>query len=239
MARINCMGRSNTGRLNVLACLASGAVLLALAPAPAEWGGVSPAVAQQRMAVRADFRTALGPYGAWHHNRRFGDVWVPANRRQNWRPYTVGHWVYTETYGWYWVENTEEADWGWVTYHYGRWYLDPDDGWIWISGDEWSPGWVNWRYGDQVIGWAPLAPAEVVVEVEERAEFWVFMNGRDFAAPRFDQVLLPPQQASAFFQRTALVNRPVELRDRHFAVNPGIRRRLRPRRSAGHCVPLT
>jgi hypothetical protein len=34
--------------------------------------------------------------------------------------------------------------------------------------------------------------------------------------------LLPPQQASVLFQHTALVNRPVELRDRHFAVNPGI-----------------
>ena len=202
-----------------MACFALGAVLVAV---PGGWDGIGPAAAQQRVSVAADFHGALAPYGAWHHNRRFGEVWVPASRRQNWRPYTVGHWVYTETYGWYWVEDIEEADWGWITYHYGRWYLDPDDGWVWITGDEWSPGWVDWRYGEQVIGWAPLAPAEVAVEVEERPEFWVFARGPDFMAPRLDRVLLPAQEARNDFQRTALVNRPVELRDRHFAVNPGI-----------------
>jgi hypothetical protein len=202
-----------------MACFAWGAVLVAV---PGGWDGIGPAAAQQRVSVAADFRGALEPYGAWHHNRRFGEVWVPASRRVNWRPYTVGHWVYTETYGWYWVEDIEEADWGWITYHYGRWYLDPDDGWIWIMGDEWSPGWVDWRYGEQVIGWAPLAPAGVAVEVEERPEFWAFARGRDFVAPRLDRVLLAPQEARNDFQRTALVNRPVELRDRHFAVNPGI-----------------
>jgi hypothetical protein len=118
--------------------------------------------------------------------------------------------------------NVDEASWGWITYHYGRWYLDGDDGWVWISGDEWSPGWVDWRYGDQVIGWAPLAPEDVMDLVEERPEFWVFMNGRDFAAPRVDLAMLPPREASVVFGDTALVNRPVELRDRHFAVNPGI-----------------
>ena len=121
--------------------------------------------------------------------------------------------------GW---EDVDEANWGWITYHYGRWYLDADDGWVWISGDEWSPGWVDWRYGDQVIGWAPLAPEDVMDLVEERPEFWVFMNGRDFTAPRVDLVMLPPREASVVFGDTALVNRPVELRDRHFAVNPGI-----------------
>ena len=217
MARIS--SRMTASRAGVMACFALGAVLVAV---PGGWDGIGPAAAQQRVSVAADFRGALAPYGAWHHNRRFGEVWVPASRRLNWRPYTVGHWVYTETYGWYWVEDVEEADWGWITYHYGRWYLDPDDGWIWITGDEWSPGWVDWRYGEQVIGWAPLAPAEVAVEVEERPEFWVFARGPDFMAPRLDRVLLPPLEARNDFQRTALVNRPVELRDRHFAVNPGI-----------------
>jgi hypothetical protein len=167
--------------------------------------------------------------------KRHAGKWVPASRRLNWRPYTVGHWVYTEIYGWYWVEDVEEADWGWITYHYGRWYLDPDDGWIWITGDEWSPGWVDWRYGEQVIGWAPMAPAEVVFEVEERPEFWVFARGPDFLAPRLDRVLLPAQEARNDFQRTALVNRTVELRDRHFAVNPGISAAFAAAALAGRC----
>ena len=50
----------------------------------------------------------------------------------------------------------------------------------------------------------------------------MFARGPDFLAPRLDWVLLPTQEARNDFQRTALVNRPVELRDRHFAVNPGI-----------------
>src|SRR5215468_5983796 len=155
MARIS--SRMTASRAGVMACFALGAVLVAV---PGGWDGIGPAAAQQRVSVAA------------------------ASRRLNWRPYTVGHWVYTETYGWYWVEDVEEADWGWITYHYGRWYLDPDDGWIWITGDEWSPGWVDWRYGEQVIGWAPLAPAEVAVEVEDRPDFWVFARGPDFMAPR-------------------------------------------------------
>jgi hypothetical protein len=215
MARIN----SRRARSRVLAGFAFGALLMAV---PIGWGGMSPAAAQQRVSVSAQVRSALAPFGAWHHNRRYGDVWMPASRRQNWRPYTVGHWVYTEAYGWYWVEDADEADWGWITYHYGRWYLDADDGWVWISGDEWSPGWVDWRYGDRVIGWAPLAPEDAMDLVEERPEFWVFINGRDFAAPRVDLAMLPPREASMLFGNTALVNRPVELRDRHFAVNPGI-----------------
>ena len=41
------------------------------------------------------------------------------------------------------VEDTQEADWGWIAYHYGHWYRDPDFGWFWIPGDEWAPAWVD------------------------------------------------------------------------------------------------
>ena len=98
---------------------------------------ISPAAAQEVVSVSVEFHIALEPFGAWHHHARFGEVWVPAYRPAGWRPYTVGHWVYTETYGWYWIEDSDEADWGWITYHYGRWYDDPDEGWVWIAGDDW------------------------------------------------------------------------------------------------------
>jgi hypothetical protein len=185
---------------------------------------VTPAHAQASVSVGADFRVALDPYGGWRHHRRFGDVWVPANRSRDWRPYTVGHWVYTDDYGWYWVADDQEADWGWITYHYGRWYRDADYGWFWIANDVWGPAWVDWRYGDQYVGWAPEPPDEVVVEVQDEPAYWSFVGAGDLIAPSIATVLLPFDRRAEFFRRTALVNRPVMMRgpDRHFAVNPGI-----------------
>ena len=185
---------------------------------------MTPAHAQASVSVGADFRVALEPYGGWRHHRRFGDVWVPASRQRDWRPYTVGHWVYTDDYGWYWVTDDQEADWGWITYHYGRWYRDADYGWCWIANDVWGPAWVDWRYGDQYVGWAPEPPDEVVVEVQDEPVYWSFVTAGDLIAPSIATVLLPFDRRAEFFRRTALVNRPVMMRgpDRHFAVNPGI-----------------
>ena len=73
-----------------------------------------------------------------------------------------GRWVYTEEWGWYWVSDEEEADWGWVAFHYGRWAHDRRLGWFWVPGDEWAPAWVDWRRGDDYVGWAPLPPDEVM-----------------------------------------------------------------------------
>jgi hypothetical protein len=47
---------------------------------------------------------------------------------------------------------------GWITYHYGRWYYDNYYGWVWMPDDVWAPAWVEWRYDDDYIGWAPLPP---------------------------------------------------------------------------------
>ncbi len=84
---------------------------------------VNPAAAQA-VSLSVEFRTALEPYGAWQHHRRWGEVWIPSRVARDWRPYTVGHWVYSQDYGWYWVSDDAEADWGLVTYHYGRWVTD-------------------------------------------------------------------------------------------------------------------
>ena len=56
----------------------------------------------------------------------------------DWRPYQYGHWVYTDEWGWYWVSDDVEADWGWVVYHYGRWAFERGFGWFWVPGDEWA-----------------------------------------------------------------------------------------------------
>jgi hypothetical protein len=182
---------------------------------------VIPAAAQE-VSLSAEFRTALEPYGAWQHHRRWGDVWIPSGVAGNWRPYTVGHWVYSQDYGWYWAPDGQEADWGLVTYHYGRWVEDDQLGWMWIPGTEWGPGWVLWRHGKQHVGWAPLPPDEVSAEFRETPQFWVFVRERDLVAPRITEVILPPQEREVFFRDTVVVNRTVVLQDRRFGVNPGI-----------------
>jgi hypothetical protein len=194
----------------------------ALVSAPQQWSPIASAAAQERASFHADFRAALEPFGAWHHHARLGDVWVPGHRSRAWRPYTAGHWVYTDDYGWYWVEDTQETDWGWVTYHYGHWYRDPEFGWCWIPGDEWAPAWVDWRQGDDYVGWAPAPPNDFAVEVDDDPGFWSFVTINNFVAPSIVAVLLP--QPQIFFSRTFIVNRNVIVSDRgpRFAVNPGI-----------------
>ena len=182
---------------------------------------VVPAAAQA-VSLSVEFRTALEPYGAWQHHRRWGEVWIPSPVARDWRPYTVGHWVYSQDYGWYWVSDDAEADWGLVTYHYGRWVTDDQFGWMWIPGTEWGPGWVQWRHGRQHVGWAPLPPDEVIVEYREAPQFWIFVRERDLVAPRITEVILPLQEREVFFRDTVVVNRSVVLQDRRFGVNPGI-----------------
>jgi hypothetical protein len=203
----------------VLAGLAGGVCLL---NTPSRPSLVSPAAAQDIVSIAVEFHIALEPFGTWRHHARFGEVWIPDHRPAGWRPYTVGHWVCTETYGWYWIEDSDESDWGWITYHYGRWYDDPDDGWIWIVDDVWSPAWIEWREGDDVVGWAPLPPDPVIVELDARPECWIFVRVTDFVAPRIDTVVLPVHESVVYLQRTTVVNRTVVVNDRHLAVNPGI-----------------
>src|SRR4051812_43900920 len=100
------------------------------------------------------FYDDLAPYGSWV---RYEDayVFVPSRVRHGWRPYTIGHWVYTRRYGWLWVSN---EPFGWAAYHYGRWGFSPDIGWYWIPGRRWAPAWVYWRRSRGYVVWAPLPP---------------------------------------------------------------------------------
>ena len=104
----------------------------------------------------ATFYRKLEPYGDWIETGDYGYVWQPreAERPERWRPYTNGHWVYTDA-GWTWVSDER---FGWATYHYGRWARLRGIGWVWVPGDEWAPAWVSWRKSDEYVGWAPLPP---------------------------------------------------------------------------------
>src|SRR6267154_2482750 len=66
----------------------------------------------------AEFYDALAPHGTWFVAPGRGWVWQPnpAEVGSDFRPYTQGHWLYTDV-GWTWVSNYE---WGWAPFHYGR-----------------------------------------------------------------------------------------------------------------------
>lgn len=185
----------------------------------------------QQVTISAEFRTALDPHGSWKQHKRWGEVWIPSNRPRDWRPYTVGRWAYTNDYGWYWRTADREAAWGEIVHHYGRWVLDADLGWVWVPGDIWGPAWVSWRRGEpregkhrHVVGWAPLPPEEVVVEIRDEPRYWTFVPARAVAAADIiADVLLPPQPV--LLQRTVIVHRTVVVRKggATFAVSAGIR----------------
>ncbi len=100
------------------------------------------------------FYSALAPYGTWIEINGGLTVWRPYNVRAGWIPYTVGQWIWTAD-GWYW--NSYEP-FGYIVFHYGRWYYDDYYGWIWTPDYNWAPAWVQWRYDNNYIGWAPLPP---------------------------------------------------------------------------------
>jgi uncharacterized protein YraI len=103
---------------------------------------------------RATFYDRLTPYGNWIWLQ--GQyVWVPRNVGPQWRPYTVGRWVYTDRYGWMW---SSREPFGWATYHYGRWGYSNRVGWFWVPGNRWAPAWVSWRQSNDYLAWAPLPP---------------------------------------------------------------------------------
>jgi hypothetical protein len=184
-------------------------------------GSLWSARAQDEMSF--EFRDILGGDGHWTSHPRWGEVWIPAPISGDWRPYLLGHWAYTEEWGWYWVADEE---WGWITYHYGRWVLDRDFGlgWMWVPGSEWSPAWVSWRQGDEVIGWAPMPPDEIYADVQDDPDFWVFVPASDMIAPAIAVVVLPAPQAAVFVSQTVIINQTTVIQgnSRAIAVNPGV-----------------
>jgi len=204
--------RARVARLPVRALLMLALVFLPAASADLLW---SPAQAQEV----ADVHAALEGYGQWVQHPRWGEVWIPTQVSPDWQPYRLGHWVYTDEWGWYW---DSEEDFGWITYHYGRWVLDRGLGWIWIPSREWGPAWVDWRQGDNFVGWAPLPPDEYLDEDYETPDTFLFVRAGELLAPQIYLVVLPPRERFTYYNRSFLVNRSVFLRGGRIAVNPGV-----------------
>ncbi|MGD1006141.1 MAG: DUF6600 domain-containing protein [Ignavibacteriaceae bacterium] len=135
-----------------------------------------------------DFYASLSPYGTWIELNNGLTVWHPLHVRRDWSPYKYGHWIWTDD-GWYW---DSDEPYGAIVYHYGRWYNDGYYGWIWVPDHVWAPAWVEWRYNDNYIGWAPLAPyasfsigtgIRFTRAYETPISFWHFVDYRHMCDP--------------------------------------------------------
>ncbi len=169
------------------------------------------------------FHEQLQPYGRWVQREGADDVWVP-NVERGWRPYTTGHWAYTDQ-GWAWVA---DEPWGWAAFHYGRWDYDQELGWAWTPGTVWAPAWVAWRSGGGYLGWAPL-PSSIAFSDEEglglgaavlTAGFFTFVAEQNILYPRVATVILPSTRNVIIVENTTNITR-YEVSD-HRVFNRGI-----------------
>lgn len=153
------------------------------------------------------FYSSLDPHGEWITVDAGLYAWRPMHVETGWRPYQFGRWVWTDD-GWYW--DTEEP-WGWATYHYGRWYFDDYYGWLWIPGYDWAPAWVEWRYGGDYVGWAPLGPYAVYngsygIHYSRHwvtpYHYWSFVNCRHMMHHNINRYVYRSEDNTRFIGRT-------------------------------------
>lgn len=153
------------------------------------------------------FYSSLAPYGNWIEISGGVTVWRPENINSSWQPYREGYWIWTND-GWYWESN---EPFGYITYHYGRWYYDDYYGWIWVPDNQWAPAWVEWRYDDDYIGWAPLPPyagfsisfgINFTTNYYSPFSHWHFVKYRHFCDPYAYRYYVPSRDVYRFYNRT-------------------------------------
>ncbi|MFZ0453415.1 MAG: DUF6600 domain-containing protein [Ignavibacteriaceae bacterium] len=153
------------------------------------------------------FYTNLAPYGSWIELNYGVNVWRPNIMQRDWSPYQDGQWIWTND-GWYW---DSYEPFGWITYHYGRWYYDDYYGWIWVPDDQWAPAWVEWRYDNDYIGWAPLPPYanfSISMGIHFSINFitpyshWHFVRYNHFCNPHISNYYIGHTYVNNFFSRT-------------------------------------
>jgi len=170
------------------------------------------------------FYDRLSPYGNWVDLNPYGYVWTPRHMGYRWRPYSDGHWVWTD-YGWTWIADEE---WGDIPFHYGRWGWDNYIGWYWVPGTVWGPAWVTWRSNDQYMGWAPLPPGvEFSAGVNFNSlsmniplNFWIFIQGPHFQDQELNPYVLPFERNQTIVNYTTIYNNIYVRNDR--IINEGI-----------------
>jgi hypothetical protein len=210
------LGKCRSHLVAALACAAFvGFVGL---PIPASQLGLGGTAASAEESIDINyFYDKLAPHGQWIEHPRFGYVWLPQNVSEDWRPYTVGHWVNTKKYGWYWES---EEPFAWAVYHYGRWSYDTELGWFWVPGTIWAPAWVEWRYPKKAskkgyVGWAPVGPQRsgYAYGVEDDyeppiAEAWVFVEPEYIIAEDVYVYAVPVADIDVDYIETTIVYQP-------------------------------
>jgi hypothetical protein len=159
------------------------------------------------------FYTRLEPYGEWFETNDYGYVFQPRQAQsRSWRPYTSGHWVYTDV-GWTWIS---DEPFGWAAYHYGRWTRLRDVGWVWVPGEQWAPAWVSWRKSNDYVGWAPLPP-EAHFDQRTGIHNWsdnyydigpdqyCFVATREFGSQKIDSAVVPSERNLTIVNQTTNV----------------------------------
>jgi len=179
------------------------------------------------------FYSSLSPYGEWIELQDGVNAWHPYNIPQNWKPYSIGRWNWTNN-GWYW---DSDEPFGWATYHYGRWYNDENYGWIWVPDYTWGPAWVEWRYDNNCIGWAPLPPyasfsfnlgIHFSLGWHSHYNYWNFVNYGHFCDLHINRFFIDERRVSRFFEHTRYRTNYFSERDR--IINGGIDRSVIERR---------
>ena len=91
-----------------------------------------------------------------------------------------------------------------------------DYGWFWVPGDTWAPAWVQWRYSDDYVGWAPIGPGRrgyaygVPVNYDPPiAESWVFVQPRYMTSRAISHYALPIGGLGVAFFGATHVYRPI------------------------------
>ncbi|MBI2418228.1 MAG: hypothetical protein HYV28_10080 [Ignavibacteriales bacterium] len=172
------------------------------------------------------FYSRLTPYGDWIELDRGVTVWRPVNVSPRWSPYMRGSWIWTDC-GWYWDSYENYGD---IVYHYGRWYNDEYYGWIWVPDYQWSPAWVEWRYDNDYIGWAPLPPYAVFgnggihfsINFNINYHHFHFVKYRHFGSSDIHSYYEPDRYKYRIYNNTRVRNEYGYERDR--VVNRGIDR---------------
>ena len=180
------------------------------------------------------FYKSLAPHGTWMEIEAGIYGWRPNHINFGWRPYSMGRWTWTE-YGWYW---DSYETFGWATYHYGRWVYDNYYGWIWIPDYEWGPSWVEWRYDDDYIGWAPLPPyagfrfgfgIHFSIGWHSHHSHWNFVKYNHFAHHKVYNYFIKDNYVNRIFEKTKYRTNYYDRNER--IINGGVDREFIERRS--------
>ena len=84
-------------------------------------------------------------------------------------------------------------------------------GWLWMPDNEWGPAWVEWRYDNDYVGWAPLSPYATFsitaglrfsVQYESPYTNWMFVRYHNFCEPRLNSYYIPASYRSRIFRNT-------------------------------------